>query len=125
MQYLTYDEYKNIGGELDLTAFKRNIDRACGVIDLYTQNRLHCVLEVSQKVKACARDLVEHIANNVVIGKVISSKSQSAGAVSESESYETKTALEIYADMYNIVYDYLSCEKDDCGTPLMYRGCYR
>ena len=125
MQYLTYDEYINIGGTLDLTAFNRNIDRACGFVDLYTQSRLHRVLEASQMVKACVRDLVEYLANNVSSNKVITSKSQSAGGVSESESYATKTTDEINCEMLNIVYDYLATEKDDCGTPLMYRGAMR
>lgn len=122
MQYLTYEEYTEIGGTLDLTAFQRNIDRACGFVDLYTFNRLQSVLEVSQRVKACVRDLVEYLAANVLSGKVVTSKSQSAGAVSESESYATKTTDEVNSEMFNIVYDYLMSEKDDKGTPLMYQG---
>ena len=125
MIYLTYDEYKEIGGTVDLTAFKRNIDRACAFIDASTQNRLQSVLEVSTNVKACVRDLVEYISNNVSNEKAVTSKSQSAGGVSESESYATKTTDEINAEMLCIVYDYLIGEKDDCGTPLMYRGAMR
>lgn len=125
MQYLTYEEYQEIGGTLDLTAFNRNIDRACGFVDLHTQSRLRGVLEASRKVKSCVRDLVEYLANNVSSGKAVTSKSQSAGGVSESESYETRTTDEINAEMLNIVYDYLATEKDDCGTPLMYRGAMR
>ena len=122
MQYLTYEEYTEIGGTLDLTAFKRNIDRACGFVDLHTQSRLQTVLEVSQRAKACVRDLVECLANNVSVVKAVTSKSQSAGGVSESESYATKTTDDINAEMLCIVYDYLATEKDDNGTPLMYRG---
>lgn len=125
MQYLTYEEYQEIGGTLDLTAFVRNIDRVCGFIDLHTQSRLQSVLEVSQRVKACVRDCVEYLAANVSSGKAVTSKSQSAGGVSESESYATKTLDEVNAEMLNIVYDYLAMEKDDCGTPLMYRGAMR
>ena len=125
MQYLTYEEYQEIGGTLDLTAFNRNIDRACAFIDASTQNRLQSVLEVSTKVKACVRDLVEYLANNMSSGKAVTSKSQSAGGVSESESYATKTTDEINAEMLNIVYDYLASEADDRGTPLMYRGAMR
>ena len=33
MIYLTYTEYKELGGTLEETAFIRNIDRACGIID--------------------------------------------------------------------------------------------
>ncbi len=125
MQYLTYEEYTEIGGTLDLTAFNRNIDRACGFIDLHTQSRLHSVLEVSQRVKACVRDCVEYLASNVSSGKAVTSKSQSAVGVSESESYATKTLDEINAELLNIVYDYLATEKDDCGTTLLYRGAMR
>lgn len=125
MQYLTYEEYQEIGGTLDLTAFQRNIDRACGFIDRHTFNRLQSVLEVSQRVKACARDLVEYLANNMSNGKAVTSKSQSAGGVSESESYATKTTDEMSCEMLNIVYDYLATEKDDCGMPLLYRGAMR
>ena len=122
MTYLTYEEYKEIGGTLDLTAFKRNIDRACGFVDLCTKSRLQSVLEVSQRTKACLRDLVEYLENNMSGVKAVTSKSQSAGGVSESESYVTKTDDETNAEMLNIVYDYLATEKDDNGTPLMYRG---
>ena len=125
MQYLTYEEYTEIGGTLDLIAFNRNIDRACAFIDASTQNRLQSVLEVSQRVKACVRDLVEYLANNVTSGKAVTSKSQSAGGVSESESYATKTTYEANCEMLNIVYDYLATEKDDYGTPLRYRGAMR
>lgn len=125
MTYLTYDEYREMGGELEETAFKRNIDRACAFVDSHTQNRLQSILKVSQRVKACMRDLVEYLANNVSSGKAITSKSQSAGGVSESESYATKTLDEINAEMLCIVYDYLINETDDYGTPLMYRGAIR
>ena len=125
MQYLTYEEYTEIGGTLDLTAFKRNIDRACGFVDLHTQSRLQSVLEVSQREKACVRDLVEYLANNVSVVKAVTSKSQSAGGVSESESYATKTDDDVNSEMLNIVYDYLATEKDDNGTPLIYRGTMR
>jgi hypothetical protein len=125
MQYLTYEQYLNIGGELEETAFKRNIDRACSFVDLHTQNRLQSVSAVSDRAKACVCDLVEYLANNVSSGKTVTSKSQSAGGVSESESYATKTTDEINAEMLCIVYDYLATEKDDRGTPLMYRGAMR
>lgn len=125
MQYLTYEEYLNIGGTLDLTAFSRNIDRACGFIDANTQNRLQSVLGVSQRVKACVRDLVEYLASNIANGKTVTSKSQSAGNVSESESYATKTAEDIGGEMGDILRDYLASETDDCGTPLLYRGAMR
>ncbi len=125
MQYLTYEEYTEIGGTLDLTAFKRNIDRACGFIDDNTKNRLQRVKTASQRVKACVRDLVEYLESNIANGKTLTSKSQSAGNVSESESYATTTAEDIGGEMGDILRDYLASETDDCGTPLLYRGAIR
>jgi hypothetical protein len=125
MIYLTYTEYKEIGGTLEETAFIRNIDRACGMIDNRTQSRLECFEEIPQIVKVVCADLVDYIATNTVDKPIVTSKSQSAGGVSESESYATKIDDEINCEMLNIVYDYLATEKDDCGTPLMYRGAMR
>ena len=122
MIYLTYTEYKEIGGILEETAFNRNIDRACGVIDNATHNRIDCMADVPQRAKALCRDLVEYLARNDTTEIAVTSRSQSAGGVSESESYATKTADDVYGDIQNILYDYLGNEKDDKGTPLLYRG---
>ena len=124
MIYLTYDEYNAIGGICDLTAFNRNIDRACGIIDNATHNRIECMAKVPQKAKALCRDLVEYLVENNGV-KIVTSKSQSAGGVSESESYANKTADDVYGDIQNMLYDYLGNETDDNGTPLLYRGCLR
>ena len=126
MTYLTYEEYSNsLGGALDLTAFSRNIDRACGIIDNATHNRIECMAEVPQRAKALCRDLVEYLARYSTSDMVVSSRSQSAGGVSESESYVTKTEVELQADIDNMITDYLLAETDDNGTPLLYRGCSR
>ena len=125
MIYLTYDEYSTMGGICDLTAFNRNIDRACGVIDNATHNRIDCMAEVPQRAKALCRDLVEYLARNDTTEIVVTSRSQSAGGVSESESYATKTADDVYGDIQNIMYDYLLNVTDDKGTPLLYRGAMR
>lgn len=125
MIYLTYDEYSAMGGICDLTAFNRNIDRACGVIDNATHNRIECMADVPQRAKALCRDLVEYLARYSTSDMIVFSRSQSAGGVSESESYATKTADDIYSDIQNIIYDYLLNVTDDNGTPLLYRGCSR
>ena len=125
MTYLTYDEYVGIGGTLDLTAFNRNVDRACGVIDNATHNRIEYMANVPQRAKALCRDLVEYLARNDTTEISVTSRSQSAGGVSESESYETKTADDMYGDIQNMIYDYLLNVTDDKGTPLLYRGAMR
>ena len=125
MRYIEYQEYIGIGGICDATAFNRNIDRACGIIDNATHNRIECMSEVPQRAKALCRDLVEYLARYSTSDMVISSRSQSAGGVSESESYVTKTDVELQADIDNMIADYLMAETDDNGTPLLYRGCIR
>ena len=123
MTYISFEEYSNMGGVLDLTAFNRNIDRVCGIIDNATHKRVECMAEVPQRAKALCRDLVEYLAKNDTTEIAVTSRSQSAGGVSESESYATKTADDVYSDIQNMIYDYLLNVTDDKGTPLLYRGC--
>ena len=125
MTYLTYTEYEGIGGTLEEAAFIRNVDRACGIIDNATHNRIECMAEVSQRVKALCRDLVEYLANDFGSSKQISNHSQSAGGVSESESFVIRSIEERAGEIDDMVKDYLLNEVDDNGTPLLYRGCLR
>lgn len=120
MIYLTYAEYKEIGGTLEETAFNRNIDRACAMIDNRTHSRLECFEEIPQIVKVVCADLVDYISTNTV-DKTITSKSQSAGGVSESESYATKTAEDYSADLDRI-FEPLVVVKTESGISITYRG---
>ena len=121
MQYLTYEEYTEIGGALDLTAFKRNIDRACVMIDIRTQSRIEAFENVPQIVKIVCADLVGYIATNTVEKPFVSSRSQSAGGVSESESYAVKTA-EDFANDLDQIFEPLKTLKTKNGISVMYRG---
>lgn len=122
MQYLTYDEYKEIGGVCDLAAFNRYIVRACGIIDNETHNRLENMLEVPEQVKYCLRDLVEYMTTNMPTDAAVASRSQSVGGVSESENYNIKGHEELAAEIINLIYDYLLNVKDKHGYSLLYRG---
>ena len=122
MIYLTYTEYKEIGGTLEETAFIRNVDRACGIIDNATHNRIERMTKVPQRAKALCRDLIEYLANDFGSSKQVSSHSQSAGGVSESESYVIRSTEERAGEIGDMVKDYLLNEVDDNGTPLLYRG---
>ncbi len=123
MQYLTYEEYTEIGGGtmLDLAAFNRNIDRACAMIDICTQSRLECFDNIPQIVKIVCADLVGYIATNTVEKPFVSSKSQSAGGVSESESYVVKTAEDFASDLDRI-FEPLAVVKTKNGISITYRG---
>ena len=121
MQYLTYEEYQEIGGTLEETAFNRNIDRACAMIDIRTQSRLEAFESIPQIVKIVCADLVGYISTNTVEKPIVSSKSQSAGGVSESESYAVKTA-EDFANDLDIIFEPLSVVKTSNGISITYRG---
>ena len=121
MIYLTYTEYMELGGNtIDETAFNRNIDRACAMIDNRTQSRLECFEEIPQIVKVVCADLIDYIATNTV-EKTVTSKSQSAGGVSESESYATKTAEDYSADLDRI-FEPLAVVKTKNGISILYPG---
>ena len=121
MTYLTYEEYSNIGGRLDLTAFNRNIDRVCAMIDNRTQSRLECFEEIPQIVKVVCADLIDYISTNTVDKPMVTSKSQSAGGVSESESYATKTA-EDFANDLDRIFEPLAVVKTKNGVSILYKG---
>ena len=120
MQYLTYEEYTKIGGTLDETAFNRNIDRACAMIDTRTQSRLVEFEEIPQIVKTVCADLIDYISVNTV-AKTVTSKSQSAGGVSESESYAVKTA-DNYATDLERIFEPLCVVKTKNGISVLYKG---
>ena len=61
MIYLTYDEYLEIGGMVDLSAFNRNIARASGMIDNATFCRIEKMSKVPVYAKHLCRDLIEYL----------------------------------------------------------------
>lgn len=123
MRYLDFKEYVYLGGVIDETAFNRNIDRACAVVDRATFRRVERMTEVPNRVKTLCRDLVEYLnTNGNVSEKNVTSRSESVGNVSESISYNTKTDNEMQRDIQNMLFDYLYMLYDDNGTPLLYLG---
>lgn len=121
MTYLTYEEYAEIGGTLEETAFNQNIDRACAMIDIRTQGRLETFENIPQIVKIVCADLVGYIANNTVQKPMVSSKSQSANGVSESESYVVKT-VDDFANDLDRIFEPLAVVKTKNGFSVLYRG---
>ena len=120
MHYLTYGTYKDLGGTLSEAAFKRNIDRACAMIDVRTQSRLEEFEEIPELVGIVCADLIDYIATNTV-DKTVVSRSQSGGPVSESESYAVKT-VDDYASDLERIFEPLATIKTENGISLLYRG---
>lgn len=121
MQYLSYEEYLEIGGTIEETAFNRNIDRACAMIDVRTQSRLEAFAEIPQIVKIVCVDLVDYISSNSVEKPFMTSRSESAGVISESVSYAVKTA-EDYASDLDRIFEPLGSVKTANGIRIDYLG---
>lgn len=122
MQYLTYDKYQEIGGMVDETAFARLIVKASAIIDNETFSRVEKMQEIPPQVEHCVRDLIDYFGIYDLRKSNITSKSQSVGGVSESESYGSKDAESQSVDIDNIVFQYLRSVCDDNDTPLLYKG---
>lgn len=122
MEYLTYEEYTNLGGVLDLTAFSRNITKVCGIIENATQGRIQTLYGIPKEVKMLCCDLVEYFANNFGSSKQISNHNESAGGVSISESYVIRSTEERAGEIDDMIYDYLGQVRTKDGTPILYRG---
>ena len=62
-QYLTYNEYRTLGGTLDLTPFNLLEYEARRKIDKRTQNRLNGVTDLPQEVKMCVFSLINSMSS--------------------------------------------------------------
>ena len=62
-QYLEYQDYKGLGGTLDLTPFNILEFEARRIIDIRTQNRLKEIDDIPQEVKMCEYAIINSIEN--------------------------------------------------------------
>lgn len=132
-QYLTYDEYKEIGGDVSVSPAPFNLleFNARKYIDKYTFGRLINLEEQPQEVKLCTYELITYLNG---YNKNMSASSQSGNIVSENiDGYSvTYAGASNAANMVNIVkgkdesikdiiYTYLANLSLN-GTPVLYRG---
>ena len=100
-QYLTYDEYKALGGNLDQTPFNLLEFEARRIIDSKTQQRLKNVKELPQEVKICVYSLIDTL--NSYVNESQTSKNISSESVgSYSVSYATGTQIQEIVKSKNI-----------------------
>ena len=123
-QYLTYDEYIDLGGTLEETPFNLLEFEARQNVDKYTFGRLKELQEQNQEVKLCIFKLIN------TIDSYNEYESQSKGVASEnidgySISYNTPNTNFTESknvELHNVVKEYLvDCKLED-GTPYMYSG---
>ena len=111
-QYLTYDEYKALGGSLDQTPFNLLEYEARRIIDNRTLKRLQGINQIPEEVKMCMFSLINTINNYANQGQT--SKNISSESVgSYSVSYTTGTQIQETinsknAELTDIVLNYLT-----------------
>jgi len=130
-QYLTYDEYKELGGtNLEETPFNLLEYNSRKYIDKYTFGRLINLENQKQETKLCIYELVNTLST---YNKINTSETFTNGVASESiDGYSISYASNISsmaqqiegkeATIKNIIYTYLANCKLEDGTPYLYRG---
>lgn len=125
-QYLTYEEYRALGGTLDLMPFNLLEFEARKQIDLRTFNRL-VNIEVPQEVKICEFNLINSVKNYANSMSTINGNVASESTDGYSISYVTANQISDIVkskstELNDIIRTYLSeCKLED-GTPYLYRG---
>ena len=130
-QYLTYDEYLELGGTiLKESPFNLLEFKARKQIDKYTFGRLINLDNQIQEVKICMYELINTLEN---FTNATSSETMKKGIASESiDGYSVSYASNISsmaqinqsqdAVIQDLIYTYLANCKLEDGTPYLYRG---
>lgn len=123
-QYLTYEEYRSLGGTLDLPSFNLLEFEARQNIDKYTYGRLKELDKQIQDTKMCDYKLitmVESYNKQETQNKGVSSESTDGYSVSYLAPSTNITEAK-NSEIKGIIEEYLiDCKLDD-GTPYLYRG---
>jgi len=112
-RYLTYDEFKDLGGRLTELDFNRSEIAARSMIDVMTFNRLQGENPMREKVKYLMLELIVRKYVGNLDGIDIASHSTGRTSVSYNNS---KGRAE------NLIRTYLQNERSLNGTPLLYAG---
>lgn len=134
--YLTYEEYRNMGGTLDVTTFDDLEFEAEATVNWYTFNRLKNDTSFPQELKRLMKYLINlyKIQSNILNssdnaeaqGALSAIQSQSNDGVSV--SYNVLSASEIAqtckGEAETVVKKYLQGVMNEAGQLLLYRGVY-
>lgn len=122
-QYLSYEEYKSLGGTLGEMPFNILELKARQIINERTQNRLKNIEEIPQEVKICVYDLINtmnkyNLSNNSTSSNVSSENTdgysvtyKSGTELSEEQKKQYDDVME--TDLYGVIVD---------NTPILYLG---
>ena len=121
--YLTFEEYRKLGGNLEQMPFNILEFKAQKEIDKYTFNRLLDFEEYSNEVNVCVFDLMNIISNYTKIIDNTGIASESTDGYSVSYGNVSSENVKSYnADIRNCIQRYLINCKLENGTPYMYCG---
>lgn len=122
-QYLTYEEYKSLGGTLGEMPFNILELKARQIINERTQNRLKNIEEMPQEVKICVYDLINtmnkyNLSNNSTSSNVSSENTDGYSVTYKSGTELTEEQKKQYddvmeTDLYGVIVD---------NTPILYLG---
>lgn len=118
-QYLTYQEYKELGGSLAEMPFNILEFKARKIIDTNTLGRLVEFQTQVQEVKMCMYELI----NAVEANEKLSAQGKSSESIDGySVTYENNTTKEYIKQYHDIIWNYLiNCRLAD-GTSYLYLG---
>lgn len=123
-QYLAYEEYRALGGTLDLMPFNLLEFRGRKEIDSRTQSRLKKLSSQVQEVKLCMFDLINKI-NNFTKSEArdlsISSENIDGYSVTYNDINKEFTDVQ-KKEIAKTIDSYLDECKLDNGIPYLYRG---
>lgn len=126
MQYLTYDEYRRMGGELEETDFSTKEQEAEMEINFLTDRRLVLDTAIPGEVKNLVFNLIDLISQKADYESTDSGTVASVSNDGVSVSYNKQTAQEFldgYEDnLKKMIVKYLYGLTNQAGEPLIYRG---
>lgn len=123
-QYLTYEDYKKLGGSLEEMPFKILEFETKSRIDGRTQNRFKDIDEIPKELKMCEYAIINSIQNSLSGNKGVNLASESIDGYSVSylSPSEVQTAIVTkQKELEDIMRAYLLETKVD-GVPVLYRG---
>lgn len=121
--YLTYDEYKALGGSMDLAAFPALEFRARKRLDYLTDCRIQKMAAIPEAVRLCMFTLIHTEEKAGLDAQLNEPQVSSFSTDGYSETYKgLPTAQEAQSAADNAVFSMLYGERDDNGVPLLYRG---
>ena len=130
-QYLTYDEYLELGGtNLEESPFNLLEFKARKQIDKYTFGRLINLENQTQEVKICMYELINTLesfketTNSETMKKGIASESIDGYSVSYASNISSMAQISQSQEVViqDLIYTYLANSKLENGIPYLYRG---